>query len=145
MAATHKQTLFALGVWRGMSYADAAKEALYGPRTDPSGIAERCRELGLLPDPKGMLAAVETIKAQAAEAIMRTIVDGAPEVAEALVEAAQSGNVPAIKEVLDRIIGPTGQRVAVTGADGGAVQVEAVVHVYIPDNGRRKPAEDSGE
>lgn len=48
------------------------------------------------------------------------------DIARALVMEAKSGNIPAIKEVADRLDGKSAQSVAVTGADGGPFIVQVV-------------------
>jgi hypothetical protein len=45
-------------------------------------------------------------------------------IAEALLDAAEAGDLPAIKEVFDRLDGKAVQSTEITGADGGNVKVD---------------------
>lgn len=53
-------------------------------------------------------------------------------IAEALISAAAEGNVQAMKEIGDRLDGRVSQQVEMTGANGGPVQTQAVVHYVSP-------------
>ncbi len=53
------------------------------------------------------------------------------QIADKLVELARTGDMAAIKEVGDRLDGKAAQSVAVSGPDGGPMQVEQIVRKIV--------------
>ena len=54
-------------------------------------------------------------------------------IADKLIDLAAEGDMQAIKELGDRIDGKASQQVALTGADGGAIQSRITVEFVNPD------------
>ena len=48
------------------------------------------------------------------------------DIAQKLIQACRDGDLPALRELGDRLDGKPGQQIILTGAEGGAVQVEEV-------------------
>lgn len=66
--------------------------------------------------------AVHTLEAQELKkALIQAYAENAKEINQALMDKAKAGDIPAIKEVLDRCFGKAPQ--AVTGADGGELKI----------------------
>lgn len=71
--------------------------------------------------PKGSKAA-HTLEAQELKkALIKSYAENAKEINAALMNKAKSGDIPAIKEVLDRCFGKAPQ--ALTGEDGGTLKI----------------------
>ena len=118
---TVKQLTFANAVLNGASYVDAAKEAKYSEKSNPHAIAKKVIRAGLLPDPTKQVervAEIEAIQEQAHRELVKHLNGEREEIFEALVDAATSGNSVALKEALDRLVGPIVRKVAPTTPDG---------------------------
>ena len=71
--------------------------------------------------PKGKLAS-HTLEAQELKkALISSYVENSKDIHDALMAKAKTGDVPAIKEVFDRVYGKAPQ--AITGEDGGALKI----------------------
>lgn len=136
----------AFGILKGKSTAAAMRDAGYSANTadvKAGRVAARLRALGLLPEPS---------EARDVVAMMRAVLieedDGAAlkQAFRTMLARAQSGDVKALRFIMDYLVGRPVQQVTAAGA-ASTMNVNldmgetGLVKVYIPDNGRRK-AED---
>lgn len=122
--ASMRELRFAAEVNSGKSWPEAARAVGY--KEEPSRVAHRCIDKGLIADPivvaaevrAGVQEGLAAIREGARTWLVGFLDSNREKIGNALVEAAESGNVPAIKEALDRLIGPEVQRVAPTDPSG---------------------------
>lgn len=137
--ATEKQRAYAAQRLAGKGQAESCRLAGYGDKQTPGQVETACIRLGILPNPdaqtsalRATVRAIEEIREEARRAIVEALDAKRAAIVDALIEAAVSGNVPAIKEGLDRLAGPVKQETAVTGIDGDPLII-AILKMSVDD------------
>lgn len=145
-AATPMQRAYADARNAGKNQAESARVAGYksGCRTAP--IEAACIKLGILPDPQTATDAIrqtvreiEAIRAAARRAVIEALDARKAEIVAALIEAAESGNVPAIKESLDRLLPAEAPRAPVDEQGNTAKTIEVVLDLSAATPRRADP------
>jgi len=116
--ASVRELQFAAQVNGGASWPAAARGTRPPYSEEPCRVARRCIEKGLIADPAvvatemraGVAEGLVEIRSGARSWLVGFLNEHREQLGAALVEAAESGNIPAIKEAFDRLMGPEVQR-----------------------------------